>query len=122
MGKNILVIDDDEETLLLLEEMLRYSDFNVNGIKGTSDILKVIEEVKPDLLITDYILQGINGGELCHQVKTNPKTAHLPVVLMSAYPRVLESLGNYGCDVFITKPFDMNQLITSINDCLHMAV
>jgi len=122
MGKNILVIDDDEETLLLLEEMLRYSDFNVNGIKGTSDILKAIEEVKPDLIITDYILQGINGGELCHQVKTNPKTAHLPVVLMSAYPRVLESLGNYGCDVFITKPFDMNQLITSINDCLHMAV
>jgi len=122
MGKNILVIDDDEETLLLLEEMLRYSDFKVNGIKGTSDILKVIEEVKPDLVITDYILRGINGGELCHQVKTNPKTAHLPVVLMSAYPRVLESLGNYGCDVFITKPFDMNQLITSINDCLHMAV
>jgi len=122
MGKNILVIDDDEETLLLLEEMLRYSDFNVNGIKGTSDILKVIEDVKPDLVITDYILRGFNGGELCHQVKTNPKTAHLPVVLMSAYPRVLESLGNYGCDVFITKPFDMNQLITSINDCLHMAV
>ena len=122
MKKNILVIEDDEDTLVLLEEMLRYSDFEAKGIRETRDILKVIDEVKPDLLLTDYILRGINGGELCHQVKTNPKTAHLPVVLMSAYPRVLESLGNYGCDVFITKPFDMNHLITSINDCLHIAV
>jgi CheY-like chemotaxis protein len=122
MKKNILVVDDDEDSLVLLVEVLRYADFDACGIQQTSDIFEVINKVKPDLILMDYILKDINGGELCHQVKTNANTAHLPVVLISAYPRVLESLGRYGCDAFITKPVEINHLIASINDCLHVSV
>jgi two-component system CheB/CheR fusion protein len=66
----------------------------------------------------DYILDGINGREICHQIKANPATCFLPVVIISAYPKVLLSLGTYGCDKFIAKPFDLNYLTSSINELL----
>ena len=66
------------------------------------------------LVIVDYILEGINGGELCHQLKINPRTKHLPVIMISGYQRVLESLGNYGADYFLPKPFDLNELLNVV--------
>jgi CheY-like chemotaxis protein len=119
MRKNVLIIDDDEDSLALIEDVLSYSNFNTKGILQTSNIFDSINNFKADLILMDYILSGINGGELCHQVKTNSKTAHIPVVLISAYPRILESLGKYGCDAFIAKPFDINYLISRLNDCFH---
>jgi DNA-binding response OmpR family regulator len=117
MGKTILIIDDDPNVLEILEEVLIYSNFTVKGMQGTNDILKAINDYKADLVLMDYILNGINGGELCHQIKANVKTAHIPVVLISAYPRVLQSLGAYGCDLFIPKPFNITDLVNNINDC-----
>jgi CheY-like chemotaxis protein len=63
----------------------------------------------------DFLLHGVNGGELCHQLKTNINTMHLPVIIISGYPRVLESLGNYGCDNFLAKPFSINQLLRAVD-------
>ena len=122
MKKNSLVIDDNADILSLLEDFLCHQDFNVKGIRQTKNIFDDINDFNPDLILMDYILSGINGGELCHQVKTDAKTSHIPVVLISAYPRVLESLGKYGCDAFIAKPFDIDHLISCINDCLHLSV
>ena len=116
--KSILVVDDDEDLLVMLEEVLLYSHFNVKGVKQTQNIFGVIENYKPDLVVMDCILNGINGSELCHQIKTDSRMEKLPVILISAYPRVLESLGRYGCDVFIAKPFNITDLISAIDDCL----
>jgi DNA-binding response OmpR family regulator len=118
MNKKILVVDDDEAVLEMLEAVLDYSGFGVKGCKAADTIFDDIEDYKPDLILIDYILNGINGGEICHQIKTNSKTQNLPVVLISAYPRVLQSLGSYGCDTFIAKPFDITYLVDNINYCL----
>lgn len=118
MNKRILIIDDDKAVLDILEEVLDYSGFMVNACSDTKDIFEDIEKYHPDLVLIDYLLSGINGGELCHQIKTNTKTQNLPVVIISAYPRVLLSLGNYGCDTFIAKPFDVADLVDNINYCL----
>jgi CheY-like chemotaxis protein len=118
--KSILVVDDDQDVLAMLEEVLLYEDFKVKGVQQTHDIFGAITDYKPDLVLMDYILSGINGGELCHQIKTNPQTADLPVILISAYPKVLESLGRYGCDAFIAKPFNISDLISGINNCFRL--
>ncbi|WP_374166694.1 two-component system response regulator [Arcticibacter sp. MXS-1] len=119
MTKKILILDDDEAVLDALEAALEYNKFAVKTADKSDDIFKVIEEFKPDLVLVDYILAGINGGEICHQIKTNEATSHIPVILISAYPRVLLSLGDYGCDAFIAKPFDLSELIEHVNTCLH---
>ena len=121
MNKRILIIDDDQAVLEVLEEVLDYSGFVVKASLYTHDIFKDIEAYQPDLVLIDYLLSGINGGELCHQIKTKAETKNLPVVLISAYPRVLMSLGSYGCDTFIAKPFDIAELVDNINNCLQAA-
>ncbi|UEG52442.1 response regulator [Mucilaginibacter daejeonensis] len=114
-SKRILIIDNDEAVLDVLSEILTYEGYQVTGLLETPDILKEINQHEPDILIIDYILDGINGGEMCHQVKFNEATCKLPVVLMSAHSRVIRSLGDYHCDVFISKPFDLKEMTDSIS-------
>ncbi|TSD62902.1 response regulator [Inquilinus sp. KBS0705] len=117
--KKVLIIDDDEAVLDVMKEALLYEGFEVKTSDEAEDITSLIDNYSPDLLLIDYILKGINGGEICHQVKVNPKTDKLPVIIVSAYPRVLTSLGYYGCDKFIPKPFDLSNLVGSINTVLN---
>jgi DNA-binding response OmpR family regulator len=116
--KKVLVIDDDEAVLDIMEEALKYEGFEVKILSKADDIATLIDSYSPDILLIDYLLKGINGGEICHQVKTNPATRQVPVIIVSAYPKVLLSLGNYGCDKFIPKPFDLEDLVGSIKAIL----
>ncbi|MGN6638134.1 MAG: response regulator [Mucilaginibacter sp.] len=118
MSKKILIIEDDEDILQVLETVLIHNDFTVSGLERTDDIFKSIEQYKPDLVLTDYLLSGTNGGKICQQIKSNKETCHIPVVLISAYPELAVSLGNFGFDAFITKPFDINHLVNKINELL----
>ena len=112
--KKVLLLDNDEGVLDVMQEALNYEGFQVKAIEDTDNIFQVIDGFDPDLVILDYILSGINGGEICHQIKANPKTTDLPVIIMSAYPRVIRSLGYYGCDDFIPKPFDLEDIVGRI--------
>lgn len=121
MAKKILIVDDNEDILDVLKEMLAFDGHEVECITFTDNICRSVSEANPDLVILDYILFGINGGELCHQVKSNPATAHIPVMMISAYPRVLNSLGTYGADMLIAKPFDMDEIRENVNTLLQDA-
>lgn len=112
--KKILVIDDDNDILEIMREALTFEGYEVNSLEKTDNIFPEIIQYQPDIVILDYLLNGVNGGELCHQIKINRHTTNIPVILMSAHPRVLQSLGDYGCDLFIPKPFDLANLISSI--------
>jgi DNA-binding response OmpR family regulator len=118
MLKRVLVLDNDPGILEVMEEVLDYEGFNVNTFQATDDILFTVNTYKPDLLIIDYLLNGINGGELCRKIKNTSATAHLPVILFSAYPKLLQPLSYYGCNCFITKPFDLSVLVDKVKELL----
>ena len=117
MSIRILIIEDDDDILNLLKEVLENEGFEVSGLNYTESIIKSIAKHEPELVILDFLLPGINGGELCHEIKTWPATALLPVILLSAFPRVIQSLGDYGSDAFVAKPFDVNELLTTVYNC-----
>ena len=116
--KKVLILDNDEGVLDVMNEALNYEGFDVKAIEATDNIFSAIGGFDPDLVILDYILSGINGGEICHQIKANPTTTNLPVIIMSAYPRVIKSLGYYGCDDFIAKSFDLNDIVERIKELI----
>jgi len=116
--KKVLLLDNDEGVLDVMQEALSYEGFQIKAIDSTDNIFPVIDGFDPDLIILDYILSGVNGGEICHQIKANPKTTDLPVIIMSAYPRVIRSLGYYGCDDFIAKPFDLDDIVERIKNLI----
>jgi len=115
MAKKILILDDNEDILEMMKVALEDEGHQVTCLTNTDDIYKTIQTIKPNLVIVDYILSGINGGELCHQIKTNPKTSHIPVIMVSGHQRILQSLGNYGEDIFIPKPFSLEDIVNNVN-------
>ena len=118
MRKKILVIDDDLAVLEMIKAALTYEKFEVKTEGRTYNILKSINEFKPDVILIDFLLDGINGGDLCHQIKSSPNWKDLPVIMISGFPRVAESLGDYGWDRFIEKPFNLSTLMDTISSCL----
>lgn len=118
MEKRILVVESDPLVLDMLEKGLSLAGFQVNTSEGTDNILSLIEKFRPHLLVIAYILNGINGGELCRQVKTNFQTTNLPVILISGYPKILQSLGFYGCDFFLPKPVGIAELTNKVMELL----
>jgi DNA-binding response OmpR family regulator len=124
MSKKILIIEDDGDILNLLKGMLEDEGYDVTGLEYTESITKSINQYQPSLVILDFLLPGVNGGELCHEIKSQPATAHLPVIMVSGFPRVLESLGNYGCDFFIAKPFGIEEFLHAVSSCFdnHLAI
>lgn len=115
MPKQILIIEDDEEILQVLETVLEYHEFGVSTMNETEDIFAAIAEYEPDLILTDFLLSGLNGGEICQKVKSNKNTCHIPVILISAYPDLATSYGKFGFDAFINKPFNIGELVEKID-------
>jgi len=118
MSKKLLIIDNDAEVLNMIQEALIYEGFEVRTLSGTDHIFKIIHEYQPDLIMIDYILDGINGGEICHDIKVNVETCHIPVIIMSAYSRVILSLGSYRSDAFLAKPFGLDEMVKLVNKLL----
>ncbi len=118
MQTRILVIDNDQDILDAVQIALEAQNYSVRSSAYVDDIFQLVEESQPDLIIIDYLLYGINGGELCHMIKSDQRTAHIPVIIFSGYPRVIQSLGTYESDAFISKPFELSHFMETIESCL----
>jgi DNA-binding response OmpR family regulator len=114
LNAQILIFEDNQDILDILNEVLSEEGYNVTGLTTVDDAVKTVLHYNPDLIITDYILDGINGGEYCHQIKTNNATSHIPVMILSGYSVLLNSLGNYGADAIVSKPFDIQTLLDKV--------
>lgn len=116
--KKILVIENDKAIADVVTEFLKDEGYNYVLYNDAVEIQPLIQEHQPDLILLDYLLDSTNGGELCSQVKKTPATAQIPVIIYSAAPKVLQSLGYYGCDLFIAKPFDLDYFAEQIQALL----
>lgn len=116
--KRVLVLDNDQDILDIMNEVLTYEGFRITCISKADSIFKEIATHKPDLLMVDYLLNGISGGEVCRRIKENSQTHNLPIIVISAYPRLGMSLGANDFDDFISKPFDLDDLVNRIKKLL----
>ena len=115
----ILIIDDDKDLLDITQALLAKQGFVVETNLNWDDALKKIETFEPQLILLDVFLNGVDGLDICKQLKSMPHTKHIPVLIFSAYPRVAESvIYEYGADDFIAKPFEVNDLITKMHSVL----
>lgn len=113
--QTVLVIDDDLGILDLVQEIIAYEGYKVVALSFCRDILDTVRLYGPDLVIMDYFLHGENGGTFCRLLKETASTAHLPVILYSAYPDIRNSLDYCSCDAFLEKPFDITELTQKVH-------
>ncbi|MDB5121312.1 MAG: hypothetical protein JWN56_2530 [Sphingobacteriales bacterium] len=116
--KKILILDDDPDLLEVLKEALETSGYEILTKSSSSDLFRVIDEFKPDLLLLDFLLMNENGGEICAQLKRNGNTKHLPIILLSGYCSIQEMHVIYGCDSYLAKPFDLQKLLNNIENLI----
>ncbi|WP_432712512.1 response regulator [Pedobacter sp.] len=118
MKKCLLIIDDDEDLGEVFHDIFSEDDYDIHFYSGTDDIFDLLEQHQPNLVILDYNLNGTNGGELCKRIKNSNKYHHIPVMLLSAFPRFIYQTENFGYDVFLEKPFEVAELKLIVEDKL----
>lgn len=111
--KKIFIADDDEAIVDSITMMLEVMDYQVDSTSNGTQVIKALEDC-PDLLLLDIWMSGIDGREVCQQIKANPVTAKIPVLMVSASRQIKESALACGADDFLAKPFEMSELIEKI--------
>ncbi|SFH21513.1 response regulator [Pedobacter insulae] len=114
----ILVIEPDPALGEILCELFESAGYECKIVKDTPNILPILKDYNPDLVLIEYLLPQVNGGELCSQIKNDLRFSNVPVILYSAYPQLLWSVRDYGCDAFLAKPFDLNALLSQVEKLL----
>ncbi|MBE0650980.1 MAG: response regulator [Bacteroidales bacterium] len=123
--KRILAIDDDENNLILIKTILskNIEDGIVQtAMSGIEGIAKA-KELKPDVILLDILMPGMNGFEVCQALKNDDFTKDIPILLVSAlgqnYQNRIKGL-NLGAEAFITKPFESPELISHVKVLLRI--
>jgi two-component system, chemotaxis family, response regulator PixH len=112
----ILVVEDTPSEMELLSHYLRQSGYVViNATSAKEAINKAIEQ-KPDAIVTDVVMPGMSGFELCRSLKKNPVTDKVPIVICSSKNQEIDRLWGMkqGADAYIAKPFTREQLVRAI--------
>lgn len=111
--KTILVADDDTAILDALTLILEDAGYEVHTTTDGAT-LRNIQQQTPDLLLLDIWLSGWNGRDICLELKSAEQTKQLPIVLFSANKETKRIAEEAGADDFITKPFDLDKLLQTI--------
>ena len=116
----VLVADDDEDIRALVSFRLRKSGYEVLEAGNGSDALRLARERTPALAVLDWMMPGLTGVEVVEQLRADPATAHVPVVLLTArvqeadMARGLEA----GADAYLKKPFSPKELSERVAETL----
>ncbi len=116
----ILIVDDIPDTVQLLKDWLESHEYDALGVTSSLMALEVAETEKPDLILLDIMMPKMDGMETCRRLKANPKTAGIPVVIVTAKnPSDARAEGMMaGAVDYITKPVNLNDLIKRIDTAL----
>ena len=116
----ILCVEDNEDNLYMLQRRLTRAGFEVkvamDGVQG----VEWAKTLLPDLIVMDLNLPGLDGFEATRQLKSQPETKHIPIIVLSAHDREKnrEKALAAGCDEFETKPTDFDALVRKIRSLL----
>jgi signal transduction histidine kinase len=118
----IFVVDDTPYNLRLLTGILQRKDYQVYKALDGETALQEIPNILPDLILLDIKMRGIDGYEVCQQLKANPNTAEIPVIFISGLDDIVDKMKAFksgGVD-YITKPFQANEVLLRIENQLKL--
>jgi len=122
MSARVLVVDDILPNVKLLEAKLTAEYYDVLTAMNGLDALKKVEEESPDLVLLDIMMPGMDGFEVCAKIKENPKTAHIPVVMVTALTDTQDKVRglNVGADDFLSKPINDVALMARVRSLVRL--
>jgi two-component system cell cycle response regulator len=122
MTARVLVVDDILSNVKLLEAKLTSEYFEVVTAYSGAEALAKMDESEPDIVLLDVMMPGMDGFEVCRRIKANPKTAHVPVVMVTALDQPTDRVAGLeaGADDFLTKPVDDAALFARVRSLVRL--
>ena len=122
MTARVLVVDDILSNVKLLEAKLTAEYFEVVSAFNGLECLAKMDEALPDIVLLDVMMPGMDGFEVCRRIKNNPKTAHVPVVMVTALDQPSDRVAGLeaGADDFLTKPVDDAALFARVRSLVRL--
>lgn len=115
----ILILDDDQDLLSIVKPLLKKNGFDVLTFANWQKAWEDIKRSKPNLILLDVFLKGMDGMDVCKKLKSISSTRNIPVIMFSSYPNIAETaIDEFGADEFIAKPFEVNELVRKIKKVL----
>ncbi len=119
----ILIVDDDPVIVRLLQINFRLEGYEVDTASRGEEALGKVREHRPDVVVLDVMMPGLDGWEVCRRLKENPEVRHVPVIFLSARAQDEDRQRGYalGVDEYVTKPFDPAHLVEIVQRALARA-
>ncbi|MEX2393385.1 MAG: response regulator [Actinomycetota bacterium] len=116
----VLVVDDDPQVLKLLRVNFELEGYDVIEAASGQEAIRAARTKRPDVIVCDVMMPGMDGFEVLEQLRADPKTADLPVVLCSAKAQRSDVVHGErsGADAYVTKPFDPQDLLDTVERVL----
>ncbi len=114
--RKILLVEDSPSELELINHYLQNTDYVIINATGAKEALQIAIEEQPDVIITDVVMPGMSGFELCRSLKRNPATANIAIIISSSKNQAIDKLWGMkqGASVYLTKPYSREQLLSVI--------
>ena len=120
MNKTILVIEDHEDNRRIMRDLLTSSGYEViEAVTGEEGVIAA-ETYRPDLILMDVELPGIDGYEATGRIKANPSLQKVPIIVVTSYALSGDDVKAFeaGCDDYVSKPFSPRKLLAKIREYL----
>lgn len=123
MKEKILIVDDEKDIVKMLDYNLKKEGFRIISCHDGEDALDMVNREHPALVILDLMLPGMDGLEVCRELKKENKTAVIPIIMVTAKGQEADKIVGLemGADDYVTKPFSPRELIARIKAVLRRA-
>jgi two-component system cell cycle response regulator DivK len=120
MAKTILVIEDHEDNRRIMRDLLTSSGYEVIEAVSGEEGVTAADTHRPDLILLDIQLPGIDGYEVARRIKANPDLQKIPIIAVTSYALSGDDVKAFeaGCNAYVTKPFSPRKLLAQIREYL----
>lgn len=116
----VLIVEDTPSEMELMSHYLRESGCMVVGINNAKDALELIGKQRFDVVVTDVVMPGVSGFQLCRNLRRRAGTTNIPIVICTSKNQDIDRLWGMkqGADAYLTKPYTRNQLIETVRSAM----
>ena len=105
----VLVVDDDEDMLIMMQHLLLAEGYVPLISPNAQNAMEIISHRNPAMVLLDLRMIGIDGGDICLQIKSDPYTCSIPVIILSANYNIESIAKECGADAYLPKPFSLQK-------------